>query len=46
MMFEQDGGMAGVLGGNDIRFAQNAQGAQGDVFQIPDWAGNESEQLD
>jgi hypothetical protein len=35
-ILEQVSGVAGVLGGDDVAFAQGAEGAQGDVFEIAD----------
>jgi hypothetical protein len=34
-----------VLRRDKVGFAQNAQGAQGDIFEIPDRGGNQREQL-
>ena len=45
VVFEQHGSVSRILRGYDIRFAQRAQPAQGDVFQIPDRAGDEREQI-
>ena len=33
----------GVLGGYDVHLAKRAQGAKGQVFEIPDWSGNNEE---
>ena len=44
VVFEQDGGVTGILSGDAIGFAQDAQGAQGDILQVPDGSGDESQQ--
>ena len=40
-MFEQLAGMTCVLGGDHIALAKHAQGAERDIFKIPDGRGDE-----
>lgn len=35
--------MTGVLGGDEVAFAEDAEGAQGDVLEVPDGSGDEVE---
>ena len=44
VVFEQDSRVTCVFRGDAVGFAQDAQGAQGDILQIPDGSGDESQQ--
>jgi hypothetical protein len=40
-MVEQLSGLAGILAGQQVDLAEDADGAVGDVFQVPDRCGDQ-----